>query len=108
MTMDFLRTLAASVAALLLRLLVVVCSLVFLASLVVAGLFVAVVLSVWALLRGRRPNLAELGRFRACRWRDLRARAGAMGRGRSSVSNEVIDVQAREVPSRSGDAGSSH
>lgn len=106
--MDFLRTLVASAASLLLRLVVVVFSLVFLASLVVAGLFAALVLSVWALLRGRRPTAADFGLFRCYRWTDLRTRTGpwTAGRGASRAPSEVIDVDVREVPPSQGDTGS--
>ena len=104
--MDFLRTLLASAASLLLRLLVVVFSLVFLASLVVAGLVAALVLSVWALLRGRRPTVADFGLFRRYRWTDIHTRTSAWtpGRGTSRASGGVIDVEARELPPRQGDA----
>lgn len=105
--MDSLRTVAALAASLLLRLVVVAFSLVFLASLVVAGLFAALVLSVWALLRGRRPTVADFGLFRRYRWTDLHTRTGAWRspRGASRASGEVIDVQARELPPRQSGTG---
>lgn len=99
--MSFLRPLLASAASLLLRLIVVVFGLVFLASLVVAAL----VLSVWALLRGRRPTAAVFGLFRRDHWADIptRTRAWTAGRGTARSSGTVIDVQVREVPPCQGD-----
>lgn len=97
--MHFLRTLVASAALLLLRLIVVVFSLVFLASLVVAGLIAALLLSLWALLRGRRPTVADFGLFKRYRWADIHGRTNAWaGRPGPRSGAEVIDVEARELP----------
>lgn len=77
-----------------------VLGLVFMAGLLLLGLLTAVVLLVWARLRGRPLPAANL------RW----GRAGGFPKAGGAPAGEVVDIEAREVDappaSRSGVARS--
>jgi hypothetical protein len=73
---------------------------VFFMSLLVAGVVVAGAYTLWSLLRGRRPTLQDILRFQHGRGRG--GWPGGMGaratpRGRTTASDDVIEVQAREI-----------
>jgi len=80
----------------LLRILLAVAGLVFLASLMLAGLIAVTLLSVWALLTGRKP--APVMVFQ--RFRQTSARYGAWSPAGRPDRADIVDVQAQEVPER--------
>ena len=73
---------------------------VFFMSLLVAGVVVAGAYTLWSLLRGRRPTLQDILRFQRGRgrsgWPGGRG-TRATPRGRTTASDDVIEVQAREI-----------
>ncbi len=69
--------------------------LVFLASLLVAGLLAASGLTVWALLRGRRPPPIRFHRFSRPGW--TTPGPGARSNAKRSDDRGVVDVEAREI-----------
>jgi len=84
------------------RLVLVAAGAVFFFSLLLAGVLAALGLTLWSLLRGRRPVLADLWQVQ----RTMRARARARGFGdwpRSrhtaapTAPEDIVEVQAREV-----------
>jgi len=80
----------------LLRILLALAGLVFLVSLLLAGVIAVALLSLWSLLTGRKP--APVMVFQ--RFRQTSARYGPNawpGAGRAA-SGDVVDVQAQEVP----------
>jgi hypothetical protein len=77
------------------RILLALAGLVFLASLMLAGLIAVALLSLWALLTGRKP--APVMVFQ--RFRQGSARYGAWS-GATRPGGDVVDVQAQEVPER--------
>ena len=78
------------------RLLLVVAGLVFLVSLMLAGLVAVLVLSLWALLTGRKP--APVVVFQ--RFRQASTRFGPTGWPAKDrpAAGDVVDVEANEVP----------
>ena len=88
------RTLAA-IGGTLLRAVLALAGLVFVASALVAALIASVGVALWALLSGRRSAMFDLVR------RSWRLRRTLRERGRSNGRGDVIDVDAREV----GDSG---
>ncbi|MDQ5895943.1 MAG: hypothetical protein QG612_29 [Pseudomonadota bacterium] len=75
---------------------------VFFLSLLLAGVLAALGLTLWSLLRGRRPVLADL--WQVQRTMRARARARSFGdwpsrRGTASPAapEDIVEVQAREV-----------
>jgi len=78
----------------LLRFLLALAGLVFLASLMLAGLIAVALLSLWALLTGRKP--APVMVFQ--RFRQTSARYGTWSGPGRSTGDDVVDVQAQEVP----------
>ncbi len=75
----------------LLRLALVAVGLVFAGLLLAAGLVFTVVLVLWSLLRGRRP---QVRRFRV----DPRSPFAGMRPGPAAPQGDVVDIEAREVP----------
>jgi hypothetical protein len=88
----------ATVSRWLVRAVVLAAGLVFGLSLLVAGLVLALVVTVWSLLRGRRPTVVQFRRFSARSWTTgfggMPPGFGATPRQRGG---EVIDIEAREV-----------
>lgn len=80
-----------------LRLVLIVAGVVFALSVLVAGLILAVVLTVVSLLRGRRPS-ASWQTFRQARTRAASHMPGH--RPSPAAQGEVIDIEARELPPR--------
>ncbi len=79
-----------------LRLLLLVAGLVFLVSLMLAGLIAVALLSLWALLTGRKPApVVVFQRFRQASTRFDPTGWAAPGRAETV---DVVDVQAHEVP----------
>lgn len=78
----------------LLRILLALAGLVFLVSLMLAGVIAVALLSLWALLTGRKP--APVMVFQ--RFRQTSSRYGAWSGGGRSAGGDVVDVQAQEVP----------
>jgi hypothetical protein len=72
---------------------------VFFLSLLVAGVVVAGAYTLWSLLRGRRPTLQDILRFQRGRggWAGSFGSGGATHHGRATASDDVVEVQAREV-----------
>lgn len=92
-------------ASLLLRGVLLIAGAVFALAVLAAGLIAAVGVVLWALLRGRWPEMkAGWQIFRAVRSRrppfagGMR-RPGAAPRGGTVVDAEVVDVEVREIPS---------
>jgi hypothetical protein len=86
--------LARALAALgngLLRAVLALAGLVFVASAVVAALIASVAVGVWALLSGRHPAVLDVVR------RSWRLRRTLREHGRRDPRGEVVDVDAREV-----------
>jgi hypothetical protein len=80
----------------LLRAVLALFGLVFMLSALLAGAILALGLTVWALLRGRRPPAARFS------WRGFPPPGGRdRVPPRAAGSGEIIDIEAREV--RSGD-----
>jgi hypothetical protein len=75
----------------LLRAVLALAGLVFVASAVVAALIASVAVGLWALLSGRRPAVLAVVR------RGWRLRRTRRGRGYPDPRGEVVDVEAREV-----------
>ncbi|HMN92124.1 MAG TPA: hypothetical protein PKC60_02735 [Hydrogenophaga sp.] len=77
-------------------LLMALAGLVFLVSLMLAGLIAVALLSLWALLTGRKPApVVVFQRFRQASTRF--GQAGWPGSG-GRAAGDVVDVQAHEVP----------
>jgi hypothetical protein len=73
---------------------------VFFMSLLVAGVVVAGAYTLWSLLRGRRPTLQDILRFQRGHGRSgwtSGMGARATPRSRTTASDDVIEVQAREI-----------
>jgi hypothetical protein len=85
----------------LLRILLALAGLVFLVSLLLAGVVAVALLSLWALLTGRKP--APVMVFQRFRQSSQRYAQGPWSPGSPAAarsSGEVVDVQAHEVPER--------
>lgn len=81
------------VFAFLIRLVAIVLGAIVAAGLLLLGIVLTLALVVWALLRGRRP---QVRRFKV----DPRQPFGGFSRGGAAVDPaDVVDVEAREVPS---------
>ncbi len=89
------RTLGA-VGGGLLRAVLALAGLVFVASAVVAALIASVGVGLWALLGGRHPAVIDVVR------RSWRLRRTLRERGRPDPRGEVVDVEAREVDAARG------
>ncbi|TNF61963.1 MAG: hypothetical protein EP306_04940 [Burkholderiales bacterium] len=77
------------------QILLALAGLVFLVSLLLAGLVAVVLLSLWALLTGRKP--APVMVFQRFRQTSARYGPGAWPRSGRSSPADVVDVQAQEV-----------
>lgn len=84
----------AAVVGLLLRAVLALAGLVFFLSALVAGVIATVVLTLWALLSGRRPRIVRFGPGRAP-WRSHHEPPPPPPQARAG---EVIDVEVRELP----------
>ena len=86
-----------SVAGWIVRFVLAVFGLVFLASLFVAGLLAVPALALWALLHGRRPTPRGAARFSRPAWRPPRPGTEPGATRHGSSQGGVVDVEAREV-----------
>lgn len=103
---DFARRLAAPLhgaAMLVLQLLLAAAGFVFVLFAAVFGVVLGSVLMLWALLRGRRPNL-RYGVPPSAAWQRFEAAARQRGFTRySRDTGEVIDAEVKEVPTAERD-----
>lgn len=85
---------------LMVRLSLLVAGAVFFLSLLVAGVVVAGVYTLWSLLRGRRPTLQDILKFQRNRTGWTAGFGGQPGQRHSqrpTSGDDVVEVQAREV-----------
>ena len=90
------------IAAFFLRVVLGAAGLVFMISLLIAAVLVAVFLLLRALLTGRRPAVFTIWQRARSTVRPSPWSSGGSARGRSADPGDVIDVEARE-PDRRGD-----
>ncbi|MET0334892.1 MAG: hypothetical protein ABW190_11520 [Rhizobacter sp.] len=82
----------------LLRLVVVGLGLVFGLVLLLGGLFMATVLVIWSLLRGRKPQVMRFRMNPGSPFGGMNGGMNAGMRGRTAPQGDVVDIEAREVP----------
>lgn len=99
--LDGVSNALSTVTRWLLRAAVIVAGLVFGLSLLVAGVVLALGVTVWSLLRGRRPQGVLFRRFSAGRWPPGVAGMGPgapfSGRPAARQPVEIVDIEARDV-----------
>ncbi len=97
--MNFFFELVAGVIRFLIKLVLLVAALVFITSLLIAGLVVALLTAIWSLLTGRKP--AAVTTFMRFRQASQQFRPGVWPGQRdpqAAAPADVVDVQAHEVP----------
>ena len=97
--MNFFFELVSGVIRFLIKLVLLVAALIFITSLLAAGLVVALFTALWSLLTGRKPTAVTT--FMRFRQASQQFRPGGWpGRGGPQAPGpaDVVDVQAHEVP----------
>ena len=97
--MNFLFELVAGVVRFLIKLVLLVAALIFITSLLIAGVVVALLTAIWSLLTGRRP--AAFTTFMRFRQASQQFRPGVwpgQSGPQAPAPTDVVDVQAHEVP----------
>lgn len=105
MTNDWMESLNRSLrwaVSLVLKVVLSLAGLVFMAGALVLGVTIGLSLLVWALLQGRRPSGLRFGVPPGGDWRRFRdaaaaRRAGAAAGRRPTSGDQVVDIEAREV-----------
>ena len=97
--MTFFTDLIAALVRGVFKLALLVAALVFIASVLVAGVVVALLTALWSLLTGRKPAVVtHFMRFRQASQQFRPGGWSGQGGRAPAMSADVVDVQAHEVP----------